>query len=146
MKHKIDGYFSVEAALVFPLIIGTILSLMYLGFYQYDRCMLEFDMAAIALAGCSCEDDEKGAVLDKMERMAAEFSKEKYIAWEADDIHIEVNGNRVSASGGGNLHFPFGFLIRKEINGVWEVVTAYENKRLDPVAFVRGYKKIAGGE
>lgn len=146
LRYKVAGYFSVEAALVFPLVIGTILLLMYLGFYQYDRCMLEFDVAAIALAGCVCEEEKREAVLDEMQQAAGELSEEKYIAWEAEEIYIEMNGNRVRASGGGNLFFTFGFLLQKRMNSLWETEVYYENMRLDPVAFVRGYKKIAGGE
>lgn len=146
MKYKVEGYFSAEAALVFPMVIGTILLLIYLGFYQYDRCMLEFDMATIALAGCSCDEKDQVAVLDEMERVIREISKERYIAWEAENINIEVKGNRVRTAGGGKLRFPFGLLIQKGVNGVWKVEASYENRRMDPVAFVRGYKKITGGE
>ena len=146
MKREVEGYFSVEAALVFPMVIGVILLLIYLGFYQYDRCMLEFDMAAIALVGYHCEEEETESVLDEMERVAVGISRERYVAWEAENINIEVNGNRVCASGGGKLRFPFGFLIQKGMNDAWEAEANYENRRLDPVAFVRGYKKIAGGE
>ena len=146
MKCKVEGYFSVEAALVFPMIIGAILLLIYLGFYQYDRCMMEFDVAAIALAGSSCDEEDRIAVLDEMERVARELSKERYIAWEAENINIEVKGNHVCTTGGGKLRFPFGLLIQKGMNGVWKVEVNYENRRLDPVAFVRSYKKSAGGE
>ena len=143
---KVEGYFSVEAALVFPVVIGTILLLIYLGFYQYDRCMLEFDVAMIALRGCSCDDEQARAMLDEMERVAEELSGERYITWEAESINMEIRGNCIRAAGGGKLRFPFGFLVQKGMDGVWEAEANYENKRLDPVAFVRGYKKIAGGE
>ena len=144
LNSKIAGYFSVEAALVFPMVMGTVLLLIYMAFYQYDRCMLEFDVALIALRGCSCDEEETGLVLDEMERAAVELSGEKYIIWEAENINIEVKGNRVRASGGGKLRFPFGFLLLKEANGVWKAEADYENRHLNPVALVRWYKKIGG--
>ena len=79
MKCKLGGYFSVEAALVFPLVMGTILLLIYLGFYQYDRCMLEFDMGTIALRGCSCDEQDRTMVLDEMERSARGFIRKNIL-------------------------------------------------------------------
>ena len=146
MKCKLGGYFSVEAALVFPLVIGTILLLIYLGFYQYDRCMLEFDMGTIALRGCSCDEQDRTMVLDEMERSVRGIYKEKYIAWEAGDINMEMEGNRIRVSGTGKIRFPFGFLMQRGMTEVWEIKANYENRRLDPVAFIRTYKKLAGGE
>lgn len=144
-KCKVNGYFSVEAALVFPLVLGTIILLIYLGFYQYDRCMLEFDMAMVALAGCSSDEQELEMVLDEMEKAAIGIAKGKYIAWESENINIEATGKYIRASGGGKLRFPFKFLIQ-EVNSVWEAKRSYENKRIEPVRFVRTYKKLAGGE
>ena len=145
-KCKVKGYFSVEAAMVFPLVVGTILSLIYLGFYQYDRCMLEFDVAMVALTGYSCDEQEWEMALDAMEKAALKIAKGRYIAWESGNINIEITGNRIRASGGGKLCFPFGFLIHKGVNGVWEAKRSYENRRINPVEFVRAYNKLAGGE
>lgn len=145
LKGKVKGYFSVEAALVFPIVVGTIMLLMYLGFYQYDRCMLEFDVAMIALRGSCCDEKETEGVLDEMERAARELSGEKYIVWEAESIRVEMKGTRVRALGGGKLSFPFGFLLQKGTNGVWEAEANYENKRLDPVTFIHWYKRMVGG-
>ena len=38
-----DGYFTVEASLVIPVVLCVILMLMYLSFYLYDRCILAQD-------------------------------------------------------------------------------------------------------
>ena len=59
---------------------------------------------------------------------------------------MEMEGNRIRVSGTGKIRFPFGFLMQRGMTEVWEIKANYENRRLDPVAFIRTYKKIAGGE
>lgn len=146
MNSKVAGYFTVEAALVFPMVLGTIFLLIYLGFFQYDRCMLEFDIGALALKGCCSEESDKEAVLDEVEKAAREIYVEKYIAWETADINAEIDGKNVRVEGSGSIRFPFGALVQKGLYNMWNVKAEYENRRMDPVTFIRTYKKIVGGE
>lgn len=49
--EKKNAYFTVEAALVLPIVIAALLFVIYMMLFQYDRCLLEQDMGAIALWG-----------------------------------------------------------------------------------------------
>ena len=46
MKHNrecckaVKGYFTIEAALILPFVTGVILVILYLLFFQYNRCLL----------------------------------------------------------------------------------------------------------
>ena len=49
MKRKYyRAYFTVEAAVLYPVVLGVVLLMMYLLFFQYDRCLLEQDMGRAA--------------------------------------------------------------------------------------------------
>ena len=48
-RFKADGYFTVEAALIFPFVMGVILLVIYMWFFQYDRCLMEQDYALITV-------------------------------------------------------------------------------------------------
>ena len=39
-----NAYFTVEAALIIPLVLGILVFLIFIMFYQYDRCLLEQDI------------------------------------------------------------------------------------------------------
>ena len=45
------GYFTVEAAMIFPFVMGVILLVIYMWFFQYDRCLMEQDYALITVLG-----------------------------------------------------------------------------------------------
>ena len=55
MDHgrRVGGYFSVEAALVLPVVLGVYLFLITMLFVQYDRCLLEQDMASMLIKACN---------------------------------------------------------------------------------------------
>ena len=44
MKKESDAYFTVEAAILYPIILSVILLMTYLLLFQYDRCLLEQDI------------------------------------------------------------------------------------------------------
>lgn len=43
-KPETDGYFTVEAALVMPVVLSIIVMILYLSFYLYDRCIMAQDL------------------------------------------------------------------------------------------------------
>ena len=52
MKKESDAYFTVEAAILYPIILSVILLMTYLLLFQYDRCLLEQDIGkATVLSG-----------------------------------------------------------------------------------------------
>ena len=53
LTKKVSGYFTVEAALLLPIIIMIIVFMIFLSFYCYDRCILEQCAYAAALRGSS---------------------------------------------------------------------------------------------
>lgn len=52
-EKREDGYFTVEAALIFPLALLFSVMMIFLAFYSYDRCVLEQSAYEAALRGTS---------------------------------------------------------------------------------------------
>lgn len=48
-----NAYFTVEASLLFPMILLFTTMMIFMSFYVYDRCMLETCAYEAALRGCS---------------------------------------------------------------------------------------------
>ena len=76
-----NAYFTVEAALVLPLVISILIFVIYMLFYQYDRCLLEQDMGALALWGSLEEAADAASFEEKVRNRIAQLYREKYMAW-----------------------------------------------------------------
>ena len=46
-QREAGGYFTVEAAIVLPVVLGVYVFLITVLLVQYDRCVLEQDMASM---------------------------------------------------------------------------------------------------
>ena len=49
--------------MVVPIVLGMIMLLLYLAFFQYNRCLLEQDMTALSIKSCSEQAEEKEDLL-----------------------------------------------------------------------------------
>lgn len=144
MKKQENAYFTVEAAMVMPIVIFTIVMLVYLLFFQYNRCLMEQDMGALALKGCSIQEDDKEALMQTLGYYANKTDKDKYVMWNMNDAEIKLETDKIEVLQKGGLIFPFsGFM--KEVDTRWDTVAVYKNQRINPVDFIRMYSKLTGG-
>ena len=51
MRKRENGYFTVEAALIFPMVLLFTVMMIFLAFFSYDRCVLEQSAYEAALRG-----------------------------------------------------------------------------------------------
>ena len=134
---KENGYFTVEAALVFPMAISVILFVIYMMLFQYDRCLLEQDLGAMALWGSRAEATDGVSLEDKIRQRVTSMYMDKYAAWKVTVLDTSLEKNRFSAKGAGKLTFPvpgWNFWSKED---VWSANAEYSYTRLSPVTFVR---------
>lgn len=146
MKRQ-NGYFTVEAALVLPLVIGAMLLVTYLFCFQYDRCLLEQDMGGLALwssatASGRTENTEDLNML--LMQRTSDVYQGKYVAWKNTNIEVRLEKNQISVSGSGELAFPIPGWNLWNDSSHWEVKTSFQNARRSPVFYIRQYRKIKG--
>lgn len=135
---------TVEAALLFPIILGVILLVICLLFFQYDRCLMEQNTGVLAMRGCTFQMSDKKALVSELLSVSRQRD-ECYLAWEMKEADICFKGNEISVCRKGYLKFP--------ISGIWDGQTGmqgkweaqYRNYRICPVHFIRNYRKITGG-
>ena len=80
--EKKNAYFTVEAALVLPIVIAALLFVIYMMLFQYDRCLLEQDMGAIALWGALVDASDAEDMERKTQGRLGELYREKYVSRE----------------------------------------------------------------
>lgn len=143
--RKKNAYFTVEAALVLPLVIGALLLTIFLFVFQYDRCLLEQDMGLLMLYAVTLEENEEEEARRFSER-ASELSLDKYVAWEMEELRIIREKNEVRAEGEGSLSFPLPEWNLFNRENVWRSRAVRRAVRISPADAVRAYRKLQGGE
>lgn len=146
MKAK-NAYFTVEAALVLPMVMSAMLVGIYLFCYQYDRCLLEQDMGSLLIWGSAMAAENAGEtekIAENLRQRAAQINRAKYAAWKLTAIDIKLERNNLSLIGQGELAFPIpGWNLWNQDN-LWEAQVSYESSRLSPVFYIRQYRKLHG--
>lgn len=145
MKKQENAYFTVEAAMVMPIVIFVIILLIYLVLFQYNRCLMEQDMGALALKGCSMQEDDKEALMQTLGYYANKTDKHKYVMWNMSDAEIKLEAGNIEVTQKGELNFPFSNFMGK-IDSRWNATAAYKNQRINPVYYIRMYRKVTGGK
>ena len=145
-QKKIQAYFTVEAALLFPFVLGVLLFVIYSWFYQYDRCLMEQDMGALALRGCTMGIQNKEELMKQMKIQETQLYMDKYIAWQQGKVRMKLEKDTFRVEREGYLAFPFYSLDFGSTKNIWKTKAVYENHRISPVLFVRNCRKVIGGK
>ena len=83
-RKNYKAYFTVEAAVLYPIVLGVIVLMTYLLFFQYDRGLLEQDMGRAAVRSGSRWMQKKEELNRQLQEKDMFFDTEKYIAWESE--------------------------------------------------------------
>ena len=147
MKKAENAYFTVEAAMVLPVVIFAIVLLIYLAFYQYNRCVMEQDMGWLALKGCIEGEADKEILIGILDNYSNTLNENKFMMWKMSDVEIKLERENVEVTRNGELHFPFsGFGGNDKVGNYWTTTAVYKNQRINPVDYIRIYRKITGGK
>lgn len=130
--------------MVFPFVLGVVLLVIYLLFFQYNRCLMEQSAGTLALRGCTLQRRDNKELVAAVLAQAAEEDR-PYLAWEPETPQITAKGNQFRVQREGQLTFPFHRLIFVGGENRWACRATYQNRRIHPVAFIRTYQKWTGG-
>ena len=142
---KTGAYLTIEAALVLPMVLGVILLVIYLLFFQYDRCLMEQNVGKLAMRGCTLQIADSKQIVASVVAQSRQ-ADERFIAWEFGDIKVTIKGNCVRVERSGELEFPFKRFVFWKTDSTWESRIVCESHRVEPVEFIRNYRKIMGGK
>lgn len=143
MKRRVKAYFSVEAALILPVVFVLILFIVYLLCFQFNRCLMEQDMGILALRGAVMQTQDNGERADELGKIAEQMNSGKYLAWEMEEVNFTIGKGKVIVERLGQMKVPF----KKEDKGEvwWSTMAKYEDQIISPVAFVRTYRRMIEG-
>lgn len=146
MRNKMKAYFTVEAALVMPVSFICILLVIYLWFFQYDRCLVEIDTNAAVMRALVAEAVDNNERMDLIKNYLNEIYDEKYVAWNDDATTMKIARNKICVEREGSVRFPFSFLTPELVDGnqMWSVQSKVKADIMDPAFIVRSIRKLKG--
>ena len=141
-RKNYKAYFTVEAAVLYPIVLGVIVLMTYLLFFQYDRCLLEQDMGRAAVRSGSRWMQKKEELNRQLQEKDMFFDTEKYIAWESELPVWKLEKNQVTVEQTGRMPYPFSEIA--EVPRYWSAKAAFQVKRNNPVEILRNSQRYRG--
>ena len=137
---RIKAYFTVEAALILPLIIGTIVYIICFLVFWYNRCVMEQEIAVYAVKGAQSRIEEPEQLRIFLEECKEEYFSDQYVGWEMENPVYAMENREWKLKRKGSL---FG----KEAN--WKAEAIFECRWIYPADYLRLSRKtqlLAGND
>ena len=119
----VNGYFTVEVSLIFPMIILLTAFLFYLTFFLYNRCVITQDSYMLAFRGsilCGKKADDVTGYVDNQIRQQ---SVQKYAGLYKLERKADADHRKVTVEARGSMRIPesFHFEIEKSAERICPV-------------------------
>lgn len=134
------AYFTVEASLLTPLIFLLIIWVLYMGMFQYDRCLLIQDAYILAMTESRNYYLSNEQIYQNIKNAEAEWDWNKYAAFQKNSFQAEAGKGRVRVSVESSVRMPFRFPFLR--NETWNIHITKQSKIVNPVFIIRNYKKF----
>ncbi|MBQ9490666.1 MAG: hypothetical protein IKO03_02475 [Lachnospiraceae bacterium] len=132
-RWGVSAYFTVEASLVLPIVLGSIIFVICFLLFWYNRCLMEQNTAILTVGVAQMGETSREARQNQIIQWQTGYVKNKHYAWELSSIHLTVRPGSLQVGRSGQL------LIGDRI---WSTETACEASILNPAAFLRLCRKI----
>lgn len=139
-RQSLEGYMTVEATLIMPIVLYVCIFIIYSGFFLYDRCVMKMDAYRAVLRASSIYRQDSQAVYNTAWDMMETLTADKYIAAEYQ-YEIAVQG-KVQVRICGQVEMPFRGIEDMTGVSVWSIEETAESKCLNPVLFIRTCRRL----
>ncbi len=139
MKKR--GSYTIEAALLMPLIIGSILFIIYAAYYTHDRAVLQKCANIAALRGSQIRAEDE-VVYSAAKENSTQLIQEKLLgSWELTDT-VETEQESVRVVYEGYMQIPRGILMDLILRqDHWHVRKEGMAVRIDEPLYIRRSRK-----
>ncbi|PXV91821.1 TadE-like protein [Lachnotalea glycerini] len=140
---ELKGSFTVEAALVMPLVLGAIIILIYMSFFLHDRAVI--CEGAIILANRYTNENNitNEAIKQQLVKASNELINKKVIITSDLSTIITVTNNKILVSCSGSFMFPNMYVVSSIFsNKQFWITTEKSMPRYKPIEFIRNCNKV----
>ena len=138
---KQNAYFTLEACMIMPFVLGMVILVMYWGFCSYDKCILQQDIYRLLIRGCQAKDTSNEDVLNKIKEESEGF-RDKYVMYITGGKSVSVEHDSIHISEKGVLNVEIPFIGNIFGNNIWNINTESKTTRIHPIETIRLCKKI----
>ncbi|MBQ9135937.1 MAG: pilus assembly protein [Lachnospiraceae bacterium] len=135
-----EGYMTVEATLIMPIVLYVCIFIIYSGFFLYDRCVMKMDAYRAVLRASSIYRQDSQAVYNMAWDTLDNLTGEKYIATD-HQYEVAVQG-KVQVRICGQVEMPFGGIEEMTGVSVWSIEETAESDCISPVLFIRTCRRL----
>lgn len=140
-----SGYFTVEAALILPIVLLFLTTMLFMGFYSYDRCILEQSACEAALRGSSNRFSTQEEAYAETESAAQSLLTEKVFAASGLKYTVTVSQKDVTVSYECCVNVPFLSWLSEYLENVdFSIYVTKTVPRSRPVESIRLFRRISG--
>lgn len=140
-KRGKKAYMTIEAALVFPIVLSGIIFVIYLGFYLYNASVIRQMSYIAALRGSQLTQANSSQIKKYVEEQLQQLGKEKILGEGelVQDVAISFNEVKVKVEMKMKVPFMEGIPF---VNRLWHIKGEAKAGRINPVDIIRGVRKI----
>lgn len=132
-KKGLGAYFTVEASLVLPVVIGSIVFVICFLLFWYNRCLMEQDLATYAVKTAQSRAGNVEDVEKELRDWKKEYMTEKYYAWELEDLTMSIRHDWVELRRGGRLMMG---------ERLWKADASCGTLRMHPASYLRICRRL----
>ena len=140
--RKENAYFSLEACLILPLVFYVILFMIYVGFYQYDRCLLEQDVYRMLIRAQQTRFADNQELMQKMKAEDTHWYYDKYVLCQWAEKTIEVEHGKIRIAQSGALKTGMSAFSIWNGSDSWNFRADFTGNRLCPEQTIRNCRKL----
>ena len=151
MKRKMilpmKGSYTIEIAMLFPMILTTMICIIYLSFFLHDQSVLSAAAYTSALRGSQILSEKN--VLEITEESSKLLIQNKLLGTKDMKTDITIKNGKIQVSYQGVLKIPAGVLLSKfliqnlQVDGI-PVAAVGSAKCQDAVKFIRECRIVEG--
>ncbi len=145
LKKREKAYFTVEAALILPLVILFTTVMIFMAFYVHDRCIMEQSAYEAALRGTQNSIKDGQEAYNVAQIAAGRITDERLFALKDFTYSVEVTADNVRVAYHCKINMPLISWLGEYIDALdFSIDAAGEAKRIRQVQDIRFFRAING--
>lgn len=142
INNTLNGYMTLEAALLMPIVWFTLFFVLFAGFFQYDRCIAEQDGKLITIRAVEMREKEEAKVLQSVmgKEELAGGKKLLFSHFIKKELHMSDDKAKIEISG--QINTVLSGLLEESGLSVFSYTAKYEAEQYDPTGFIRMCRRV----
>lgn len=146
-KHKktVSAYMTLEISLLFPIILTSMIIMLYFIFFSYNRTVAFQNAAITALYGQNSKVDEPSneKVKDDMKEVLKNLNENQYISVREVEKSVSVAKNKIQVTQKGSIYAP---ILIEDMDNQMCFLESVVLKNREPVSYIRKIRKVMEDE